>query len=282
MARKQKAKGLNRFLDLIGLVDSDRENEEFDPEFDQPRSTRGSRINRNAPIDDEFAEEPRMARASSGRRERPAASHASSYSSGSSRFDGEDEWQTGGARPDYNSARTQHRSTASRSSASGRYGSEQRYGMGSQSRASRYAENAQTDDFYRSSAASQRQGASSYGSYGASSRWSDENAYGSSQETYPQQAGGYQRHQTVIFKLHSVDECKDVILALIEKKSVLLNLDELDSLQAQRALDTMSGATFAIGAMLSRASDRTWLITPSTVDVASSQMEDNSYGGRYM
>ena len=48
-------------------------------------------------------------------------------------------------------------------------------------------------------------------------------------------------------------------------------------------MDTMSGATFAIGATLSRASDRTWLITPSTVEVADSQAEaGGSYGGRYM
>ena len=70
-------------------------------------------------------------------------------------------------------------------------------------------------------------------------------------------------------------------MALIEKKSVLLNLDELDSLQAQRTLDTMSGATFAIGARLSRASDRTWLITPSTVDVNDKQNDSVGEGAKY-
>ena len=47
--------------------------------------------------------------------------------------------------------------------------------------------------------------------------------------------------------------------------------------QAQRALDTMSGATYAIGATLSRASDRTWLITPSNVEVERSSMDADGY-----
>ncbi|MBO4886167.1 MAG: cell division protein SepF, partial [Clostridia bacterium] len=92
-------------------------------------------------------------------------------------------------------------------------------------------------------------------------------------------AAGYQRHQTIIFRLRSVDECKDVILSLIDRKSVLMSLEALDSVQAQRALDTMSGAAYAIGAALSRASDKTWLITPSNVEVERSSLDEDGYGG---
>lgn len=279
MARssKQKAKGFNKFLDFIGLVDSERD-DEFDPEFDQPRSSNRGRSNRNSSFDDEFAEEPRMTRASSARRDRAASASQSSH--GASRYETDDEWQTQSARPDYSSARAQRSSSRN----SSRYGSEQRFGAASQSRASgRFTEAQPEDDSYRAGYSSQRQSASSYAaSYGssrsASARWNEgESSYTQTPDN------SYQRHQTIIIHLQSVEGCKEVILSLIEKKTVLLNLDELDSLQTQRALDTMSGATYAIGARLSRASDRTWLITPSNVEVASAQSEESGYsGGRYM
>ena len=87
-----------------------------------------------------------------------------------------------------------------------------------------------------------------------------------------------QRHQTVIFTLRMVDECKDVIVALVDRKSVLLNLEKLDAVSAQRVVDMMAGATFAIDAGMSSAGNRTWLITPSTVDVERSSSDDR---GRY-
>lgn len=278
MARnKQKARGFNKFLDFIGLVDADQE-DEFDPEFDQPRSSARGRGNRNAPIDDEFAEEPRMTRASTAKRERSASE--GQYGRSHSRYEAENEWQGGSSRPDYGTR------TQSRAGASARYGSEQRYGATSQNRSSRYSASSQDQETgYRGGYSTQRQSAANYASsYGASARWNDaEASFGTSQEVRASQNGGYQRHQTIIIHLQSVEGCKEVILSLIEKKTVLLNLDELDSLQTQRALDTMSGATYAIGARLSRASDRTWLITPSNVEVASSQGEETGYsGGRYM
>ncbi len=286
MARKQKAKGFNRFLDLIGLVDTDNGREDdFDADFDtsRVRGRSGSKSAQN--LNDDFSDEPRMARAQS-RRDRTSASNQAPSGS-NSRFDAEEGWGEASARPEYSSRTQQRTQNSARSS---RYGSEQRYGTGSHAqRSSRYeAPSTNEDSYYRSGSyeSSYRSGAQ-YGSYGSSSRRADESAYSAASvpERSSQQYGaaGNQRHQTVIFKLHSVDECRGVILALIDKKSVLLNLDELDSLQAQRTLDTMSGATFAIGATLSRASDRTWLITPSTVDVADSQVDTSaSYGGRYM
>jgi len=157
----------------------------------------------------------------------------------------------------------------------------------------RYETGAESEGYYKGGYQEYQQNSyrsnSAYSSaYGTNSRrYESDAAYSyASEQKDADMTAGQQRHQTVIFKLHSVDECKGVIMALIEKKSVLLNLDELDSLQAQRTLDTMSGATFAIGARLSRASDRTWLITPSTVDVNDKQNDTaaNSgaaYGSRY-
>ena len=74
-------------------------------------------------------------------------------------------------------------------------------------------------------------------------------------------------HQMMIFRLQSLDECRDVILALIDMKSVTLSLDQLEEPLVQRAVDALGGAVFAIGAAMRKISDRTYLIAPSNVMV---------------
>ena len=290
MARKQKASVFNKFLDLIGIVDTaedERQEDGFEDDFDTGRTSGRSGSTKNARFNDEFDNEPRMSRVQN---KRPAAGD----SSRSSRFDAEEGWGESAGRPEYG-ARNQQRAQNKARPASNRYGSEQRTGMNAGSRSNRYENTEHDGGYYKSGNSYQdyqpgsyRQSSSAYSSYGSNARGRYEaDGYGSysSDQKEMDVSANLQRHQTVIFKLHSVDECKGVIMALIEKKSVLLNLDELDSLQAQRTLDTMSGATFAIGARLSRASDRTWLITPSTVEVNDKQNdaanEGAKYGGRY-
>lgn len=76
------------------------------------------------------------------------------------------------------------------------------------------------------------------------------------------------RHQTVIYYLHSLEECRGVINDLIDNKTVLLNLEEMDERLIQRGIDMLSGAAFALNATLRKASDRTYLIAPISVEVA--------------
>jgi len=76
------------------------------------------------------------------------------------------------------------------------------------------------------------------------------------------------RHQTVIYYLHALEECREVIIDLIDSKTVLLNLEEMDERTIQRAIDTLCGAAFALNATLRKASDKTYLIAPTNVEVA--------------
>jgi len=76
------------------------------------------------------------------------------------------------------------------------------------------------------------------------------------------------RHQTVIYYLHALEECREVIIDLIDSKTVLLNLEEMDEKTIQRAIDTLCGAAFALNATLRKASDKTYLIAPTNVEVA--------------
>ena len=78
----------------------------------------------------------------------------------------------------------------------------------------------------------------------------------------------------VIFYLHQLDECREVIMALLDNKSVFLNLEDMDERLVQRGIDTLSGAAFALQAKLERTSEKTILIAPSSVRVEMSAQEE--------
>ena len=88
---------------------------------------------------------------------------------------------------------------------------------------------------------------------------------------------GSARQRTVMFSLHSLEDCCDVIDNLILSNTVVLTMDELDARLMQRAVDTLSGAVFALHATIRKASDRTYLIAPSGVEVN----ETYDMGARY-
>ena len=75
------------------------------------------------------------------------------------------------------------------------------------------------------------------------------------------------RQRTVMFALHNLEDCCDVIDNLILNNTVVLTMDELDPKIIQRAVDTLSGAVFALHATIRKASDRTYLIAPMNVEV---------------
>ena len=75
------------------------------------------------------------------------------------------------------------------------------------------------------------------------------------------------RQRTVMFTLHNLEDCCDVIDNLILSNTVVLTLDDLDPKLMQRAVDTLSGAVFALHATIRKASERTYLIAPSGVEV---------------
>lgn len=275
MASKQKTRGFGRFLDLIGLVDNERDDEMEQTGAANRRSARRSTARDEFDEFSEYEEQPqprsRAASSQSGGRSRTrvnleddsdefsdeswtnsrrstAQKSASSYQqqrSGASRSSG----YTPGSYRTQNSASGSAQRTNARTSA-GSYGS-------------RYA-----------SEGEKRRSAGDYESYYARSSGASER-YSSSYEEAPRSSGDAGRQQTVVCTLHSIEECKNVILALVDKKTILLNLDRLDPAQAQRAVDTMCGATYAIGATLTRASERAWLLTPSTVEVTST--DSNRY-----
>ena len=84
--------------------------------------------------------------------------------------------------------------------------------------------------------------------------------------------------RTVMFNLTSLAECGDVVNSLIKNNIVLLMMDQLDDATTQRAVDTLSGAAFALRAKIRRAADRTYLFAPSTVDVSETDVSGRRMG----
>ena len=68
----------------------------------------------------------------------------------------------------------------------------------------------------------------------------------------------------------SFDEMPQVIQALRERKTIILNLTMMDPDQAQRAVDFVAGGTYAIDGHQERVGESIFLFTPSCVSVTSS------------
>ena len=87
------------------------------------------------------------------------------------------------------------------------------------------------------------------------------------QRVAPQRMRVSPRSRTVMYSLHSLEDCCEVIDQLIANNTVVLTMDELDGRLMQRAVDTLSGAVFALHASIRKASDKTYLVAPMSVEI---------------
>ena len=74
--------------------------------------------------------------------------------------------------------------------------------------------------------------------------------------------------EVVVIEPRNFEEMPQVIQALRERKSVVLNLTVMDPDQAQRAVDFVAGGTFAIDGHQERIGESIFLFTPSCVQVS--------------
>jgi cell division inhibitor SepF len=70
------------------------------------------------------------------------------------------------------------------------------------------------------------------------------------------------RGEVLILEPTSFDEIPALVQALMDQKSVLLNLNAMADAQAQRIIDFMAGATFMIEGHQERIDDFVFLFTP--------------------
>src|ERR671933_2445255 len=74
--------------------------------------------------------------------------------------------------------------------------------------------------------------------------------------------------EVAVIEPRSFEEMPQVIQALRERKSVVLNLTIMDPDQAQRAVDFVAGGTYAIDGPQERIGESIFLFTPSCVQVS--------------
>lgn len=74
--------------------------------------------------------------------------------------------------------------------------------------------------------------------------------------------------EVVVMEPRTFEEMPQVIQALRERKSVVLNLTIMDPDQAQRAVDFVAGGTYAIDGHQERIGESIFLFTPSCVQVS--------------
>ncbi len=76
--------------------------------------------------------------------------------------------------------------------------------------------------------------------------------------------------EVIVMEPRSFEEMPQVIQALRERKSVVLNLTMMDPDQAQRAVDFVAGGTYAIEGHQERVGESIFLFTPICVQVTTS------------
>ena len=238
MARN-KSGGLNKLLNFIGLVDDEDTRDTYGEEYS------GDSYGRKATYAPQRQTRPaantRPAARQSAQRRLPDSGTRSRYES---RYD------DGGSRYE---SRYDSR-TASQTRASRGYDD---YRAGERRTGSRF-----DDSGY--SAARPARSASRYDQ--PDSRYA---ASGSNvpARTAPQRMRVSPRSRTVMYSLHSLEDCCEVIDQLIANNTVVLTMDELDGRLLQRAVDTLSGAVFALHASIRKASDKTYLVAPMSVEI---------------
>lgn len=94
--------------------------------------------------------------------------------------------------------------------------------------------------------------------------------------------------EVCVVKPTSVDDSREISETLLAGRTVILNLEGMDLEIAQRIIDFISGATFAISGNLQRISSYIFLVTPTNVDISGDlqdllggSMETASVKGRY-
>lgn len=71
-----------------------------------------------------------------------------------------------------------------------------------------------------------------------------------------------------VMKPASFDDVTEICDTLLSKKVVILNMEGLDLSIAQRIVDFMSGACYAIDGNLQKVSNYIFAITPKTIDIS--------------
>ena len=77
--------------------------------------------------------------------------------------------------------------------------------------------------------------------------------------------------EVCVIKPSSMEDTRDIADTLIDRCTVVLNLEGIDVDVAQRIIDFTSGSCFAIGGNLRKVSASIFIVTPKNVDISGGQ-----------
>lgn len=83
--------------------------------------------------------------------------------------------------------------------------------------------------------------------------------------------------KVVLCEPRSYDEVQEIADNIINKRSVVINLQRMDNHQAKRIVDFLSGTVYALNGDIQKLGAETFLCTPNHVDVSGSISESYSY-----
>ncbi|HHX39770.1 MAG TPA: cell division protein SepF [Armatimonadetes bacterium] len=90
-------------------------------------------------------------------------------------------------------------------------------------------------------------------------------------------------HQIHKISIRSLEDARYAADMLKERRPVILNLEQSDEETARRAIDFVSGATYALDGYFERVGERVFLFTPSNVLIATEENSEFSTSqGLYM
>lgn len=83
----------------------------------------------------------------------------------------------------------------------------------------------------------------------------------------------------LIYKPSSYEETQNIVDNLKSNRPIIVNLDELDTDVAQRILDFISGAVYALSGNIRKAARNIFVVAPMNVDVSTNLGQENMAAG---
>ena len=78
-------------------------------------------------------------------------------------------------------------------------------------------------------------------------------------------------YEVMVVSPKSFDESLEISKNLIDRKTVVLNLELLDHEQSQRVVDFLAGATFALSGHQQKIGEGVFIFTPNNVNISAEQ-----------
>lgn len=78
-----------------------------------------------------------------------------------------------------------------------------------------------------------------------------------------------------VVKPDSIESVTQIADQLLDRKTILLNLEDTNKETARRLIDFLNGVAYAISGNLKKVANCTYVITPSNVDVSGDQLKDS-------